>query len=185
MLCDLCFVSEATLCIQELVTGQAKAVYLCNQCAEGKMLSTDCGDGIVIQSSTPSSSHANQSDSGVGVGRTKRCLSCGRTSDEVMRTGRMGCAGCYDEFSEFLQELLPQIHRGTRHCGKRTVCGDEPTDAQREPVLLLSGNPTAIEHIVRETDAAQSSDLTGDQNCDVDLFGNVQTNLPRPRRKRP
>jgi hypothetical protein len=47
------------------------------------------------------------------------CNACGFTASQLKKIGRMGCPECYSAFSEGLDGLLRNMHKGTRHIGKR------------------------------------------------------------------
>jgi protein arginine kinase activator len=46
------------------------------------------------------------------------CPTCGYTVIDLQRTGRLGCACCYQSFAPLIAPQLPLMHRGTRHHGK-------------------------------------------------------------------
>ncbi|GHB93733.1 hypothetical protein GCM10007047_06560 [Cerasicoccus arenae] len=47
-----------------------------------------------------------------------RCASCGFSLRDWKRTGRFGCADCYDTFSEKIEPALKRLHLDTVHRGK-------------------------------------------------------------------
>jgi protein arginine kinase activator len=49
---------------------------------------------------------------------SNRCSACGFTSEDVRKTGRLGCGECYVIFSGLLQDVLNDCQKGTRHAGK-------------------------------------------------------------------
>jgi protein arginine kinase activator len=48
----------------------------------------------------------------------QKCPVCGFTQADFKKTGRLGCANCYETFSDGLQSLLKGMHKGTAHVGK-------------------------------------------------------------------
>ena len=46
------------------------------------------------------------------------CDSCGSTFDDVVNTGKFGCADCYDTFSESLDPILKKLQGANRHVGR-------------------------------------------------------------------
>jgi protein arginine kinase activator len=46
------------------------------------------------------------------------CLVCGQTYDAFKRSGRLGCANCYDAFRTDLEQVFRSIQGSTRHEGK-------------------------------------------------------------------
>lgn len=49
----------------------------------------------------------------------KTCSVCGYTLQDISKTGRIGCAKCYDCFREELKKLLLNYHGSTQHIGKK------------------------------------------------------------------
>jgi protein arginine kinase activator len=47
-----------------------------------------------------------------------RCPKCGFTQADFKKSGRLGCADCYQTFAEGLGGLLKTMHKGTQHVGK-------------------------------------------------------------------
>ena len=50
-----------------------------------------------------------------------QCSECGYPLDSLQKTGRLGCATCYERFSESLAEALIETQKGLVHRGKRPV----------------------------------------------------------------
>ena len=53
-----------------------------------------------------------------GSGSAQRCPGCGFSQADFKKTGRLGCAQCYETFAEGLNSLLKAMHKGTHHTGK-------------------------------------------------------------------
>jgi protein arginine kinase activator len=54
---------------------------------------------------------------GARVSEKKLCPLCGSTKSDLARTGRAGCAECYNVFSEELSKIIYGIHGNTTHLG--------------------------------------------------------------------
>jgi protein arginine kinase activator len=50
-----------------------------------------------------------------------QCSDCGYPLDNLQKTGRLGCAICYERFSDSLAEALVETQKGLVHRGKRPV----------------------------------------------------------------
>ena len=46
------------------------------------------------------------------------CPACGLTVSDLQRTGRLGCACCYEMFHPIIAPQLHRFHHGTHHVGK-------------------------------------------------------------------
>jgi protein arginine kinase activator len=49
---------------------------------------------------------------------TSKCSVCGFTQADFKKTGRLGCSACYDVFTEGLESMLKNMHKGSEHVGK-------------------------------------------------------------------
>ena len=48
----------------------------------------------------------------------KTCPQCGMTYSRLQKTGKMGCAKCYDTFRTPIEETIRQVHGRAVHTGK-------------------------------------------------------------------
>ena len=56
---------------------------------------------------------------GFGASKSrKRCQCCGSSFEDIAKTGKVGCAECYDVFYEELLPSIQRIHGRTAHTGK-------------------------------------------------------------------
>lgn len=114
MLCQLCKMREATVHFTRIVNQQKVEMYVCEQCARensdlkinihklfSAIMGADEPDGI---EETPFT--------------TIKCGFCGMTIEEFHKTGLLGCAKCYDAFSDSIQTMLKRIHGNVKHHGK-------------------------------------------------------------------
>lgn len=122
MLCDICNKKKAKIFYTEIVNGEKREQHLCEDCAVaftgiygghngeqglslGNMLSGILG------------SYAKGLEQKKGLGHV--CSECGRTEQEVLKTGRFGCANCYNAFSKLVGDNLRVIQGADMHFGKR------------------------------------------------------------------
>lgn len=111
MKCDVCS-NEATVFLTQIINGQMTTVNLCEACSKAKGVTDELGFGLAEAflgsgSTTP-----------VTRNEVLTCPSCGFTSAQFKKIGRMGCPDCYRTFQEGLDQLLSSMHSGTRHVGK-------------------------------------------------------------------
>lgn len=71
------------------------------------------------------------------------CAVCGFTEQDFAKTLRLGCSHCYGVFEGNLMTFLPQMHRGTRHCGK--------VPRNQEPRALLHRNLAEVEAALKQS----------------------------------
>ena len=115
MLCEECGVREATIALVVRAGGESTTRHLCPECMKrvhqellGKPIQ-DLLSGILSAISDGDESASPQEDI--------VCPQCGRSLHEFQRTGRLGCAGCYQAFREQLQPMLLRIHGRAQHAG--------------------------------------------------------------------
>lgn len=109
--CDLCD-NPATVHLTQIVNHKVHKVDLCEACAQAKGVTDPSGfslaDLLLKASLNPEPTPAS------GL----RCEQCGFTPEEFKKTGRFGCPQCYDTFTQLLEPMLDNMHKGTVHTGK-------------------------------------------------------------------
>jgi protein arginine kinase activator len=114
MICDLCKSAEAKVFLTEIVEGKMKKVNLCDSCSKAK--NVDDPTGFALTDLLVGLGAAQDIERGPGA--AERCPGCGFSQADFKKTGRLGCAECYETFSEPLNSLLKAMHKGTTHTGK-------------------------------------------------------------------
>ena len=113
MKCEVCNSAEASVHFKQVVDGVVRELYVCQGCAakngfdvQSPMALTDFlfGMGVPENQLDPSSE--------------KTCPSCNMTLGQFRKLSRLGCARCYETFSEQLEPVLHAMHRSTKHVGK-------------------------------------------------------------------
>lgn len=116
MKCDVCQAEDATVYFSQLIEGKLKKVNLCKGCAEEKGVTDPTGFALadMLQGMGQETVTAEKR---VAPG-DRVCDECGFTQSDFKKTGRFGCAHCYEVFSEGLENLLEAMHKQTEHRGK-------------------------------------------------------------------
>jgi protein arginine kinase activator len=108
--CSICN-KEATVHLTQIVNNKIHKVDLCESCAQKKGVTDPEGfslaDLLAKAPLTPGSVEAQLA-----------CPSCGHTTADFRRTGRLGCAECYGVFKSLVLPVLEDMHAGTSHQGK-------------------------------------------------------------------
>lgn len=110
MKCDVCE-KEATVFLTQIINGQMTTVNLCEECSRAKGVTEETGFGLAEAFLTPS----QRAEEAMEV----VCEACGFTASQLKKIGRMGCPECYTAFRDGLDGLLRNMHKGTRHVGKK------------------------------------------------------------------
>ena len=113
MQCDKCKKNEASVHLTQIVDGKVLKVDLCKSCAGESGVQDTTGFSLA--------------DLLVGLGAADefkkegpgaRCPACGLTQADFKKTGRLGCATCWETFAPGLATLLKAMHKGDHHIGK-------------------------------------------------------------------
>lgn len=116
MLCQNCSKREATTHIKRVVNGEATEAHLCQECA-AKLGYDNIFDNFSLSLPDIFSSFFGDSAMALAGTKTDRCEKCGCSFDDIIKTGMVGCADCYDRFFDKLTPSIQRIHGRTRHAG--------------------------------------------------------------------
>lgn len=137
MLCQNCKKNEATTHIKRVLNGEATESHLCHTCAQNLGYTNFFDDfsfnmpslfAGLFSDTLPTLSEANIS----------RCEKCGCSFDDIVKSGRVGCADCYEKFYEKLLPSIQRIHGKAKHSGKT------PVNIPKEPVKPKEKTPEEI-----------------------------------------
>lgn len=129
MICQICKKNEASIHYKTNINGKQTEMYLCRECAEkngiGKKVSfepIDVIDGFLGKGTDDIfgglfAGMMNDSPS-KNLNEPKVCPVCGMRFSDFLHGGKIGCAECYDIFSQPLSSTVKRIHGGAEHCGK-------------------------------------------------------------------
>mgnify|MGYP001165570339 CR=1 FL=1 len=119
MLCQSCHKKQATTHIKTIVNGELTQYALCPECAQklgyGSLFG---GFGEGLSSFLGSFFGMPQSAAAERLPEETRCPGCGASFSDIVRTGRVGCAKCYETFYNRLAPSIQRIHGNTTHTGK-------------------------------------------------------------------
>lgn len=104
MLCTNCGKNQATVHIKRTVNGVTKEYMLCSECAAKSELTPTSSDFDTLLKSAFSFMPR-----GVQTKR-KACPMCGSTVFSISENGKLGCAQCYEFFSDELSPTIARIH---------------------------------------------------------------------------
>ena len=146
MKCQKCE-KPATFHITEVTTPQVIEVHLCNEHAQQYLMQ---GEEPVEASGSLAGMLAQQlkvSQTAEELARLdqRSCPVCGITFFEFRNQGRLGCPHDYICFADELEPLLVNIHRDTKHVGKRPQRGGVGTDQRTELIRLRREMKEAID----------------------------------------
>ena len=107
MLCERCGKYDATTHIRSVINGVVHEENLCDKCAASAGYN-DFGHNSLAQMLSSMLGEAQS----LGVANAvKRCSCCNASFADIAKSGKVGCAKCYETFYE---ELLPYLKRVTQ-----------------------------------------------------------------------
>ena len=113
MVCDVCKSNPATVFLTQIVNGKMQKVNLCESCSKEKGVTDPLSFALVDLLPGLGAEEQMEKDAPL-----PRCPACGFTQADFKKTGRLGCAVCYDTFADGLGGLLKAMHKRTAHTGK-------------------------------------------------------------------
>lgn len=142
MLCQKCNKNEATVHIKRTVNGVVNEMMLCRECAEGEHATPFFGIG----SGELFSGFFNDSIFGGSyIHEQKKCPLCNSTRADLAKSGRAGCAKCYEVFADELANIIYRIHGNARHTGAMPGNHVAQIEKQRKIEGLKNEQQKAIE----------------------------------------
>lgn len=125
MKCQHCNHNEATTHIKKNVNGNVTEMHLCSDCAR-KL-------GVMEEFSPESFFNDTFFGNFLGAGvpamnilsGIDHCEYCGSTFNDIVKSGRVGCANCYSKFEDRLQPTITKMHGNAKHIGKNVTYTEE------------------------------------------------------------
>jgi protein arginine kinase activator len=93
--------------------------------------------------------------------RSPECPECRMSLDELRRRGRLGCAHCYETFSEQLEEMFERMHGATSHVGRVPGLDSEELERLRRVAELRRELESSIAQEAYERAASIRDELAG------------------------
>ncbi len=130
MKCTHCHEKEANTHYKKIVNGKKEEMYLCEDCAKELGIMEE----FQFEPFTLDSFFGNLLGAGVAgmnsLSGVDRCTYCGTTFNDIVNSGRVGCAHCYDRFENKLAPSIEKLHGRTKHVGKSVTYTEEKAPAE-------------------------------------------------------
>ncbi len=139
MICRHCGKNPATTHIKRIVNGELSEIALCSDCAR------KLGYGGFLGDWSLASLIGGLLEDEPGKTEEIRCSGCGCTFDEIARTGRVGCAQCYQTFRRRLSPMIQRIHGNTTHRGKSPLKAELTVQPQTGMQLSVQEEHSLLE----------------------------------------
>lgn len=121
MKCDVCSRRDATAVITMIMAGKNTVRRVCPQCVR----KLQRGDAYAAQMALLGTMSAPAEEI--------KCPVCGCTSEQLRRSGHVGCANCYQAFAPLLQPLSVRMNGALQHAE-----GESPAAPADERAMRLN-----------------------------------------------
>lgn len=121
MKCENCGKNEANVKYTQIINGEKKQMFLCEECSEKLGIDNNIHLNMPIDFSSFLSDFFDDVNAITPMPMLEkelRCEKCGLTFDDFMNTGKFGCSNCFEEFEERIDPILKNIHGSNRHIGR-------------------------------------------------------------------
>lgn len=136
MLCDNCKKRQANVRYSENINGVRRELNLCEECSKklgiGEIgfdipinFSSFLGDFIEDFSNSEYMPMFNEI-------KALKCENCGYTFEDIAKTGKVGCADCYEIFADRLEPIIRRIQSSNRHVGRLGKVIDQRIDEKQK-----------------------------------------------------
>ena len=146
MKCDVCARRDATAVITMIVNGKNTVRRVCPQCVR----KLQRGDAYATQMALLGTMNAPD--------EMITCPVCGWTSDQLRRSGHVGCAACYQAFMPILQPLSVRLNGVPQHGEGEAAAPSAPQDAFAQRITKLREEMFAAVNAEEYERAAQLRD---------------------------
>ena len=147
MLCQHCKKNEATTVVKTMINGEYAEYRLCPECAHEMGYDSMFTDFSADFGGLLSSFFSNALPA---ISGATHCDTCGSTLNDIKRTGKVGCADCYDTFYTELLPTIRNIHGNTEHMGKRPVIEYTVNEEEPKPDATDDSNEDKINSLRSE-----------------------------------
>lgn len=130
MLCENCKKNEATTFIKRIVNGRLSEYPLCDTCASAFGYGDVLGLGLRFRDFIEN--YLSSGDLSSMTNRGLRCDKCGSTIEDIVRSGKVGCADCYRIFGDKLDSAVRHIHGRSVYSGTKAPIKTESNTSEEK-----------------------------------------------------
>ena len=113
MLCDECGKNPASIKMVTVVAGERRELNLCPACAAKRRIPPkSIGMGQLLAAVLNAPRQEKETETSV-------CTACGTKLSQILRTQRVGCAQCYEQFHAQIGALLKKAQGADTHIGRQ------------------------------------------------------------------
>ena len=122
MKCENCGKNEANVKYTQIINGEKKQMFLCEECSE-KLGINDIHFNMPINFTSFLTDFFDDMNDislmpAIGASNGLSCSKCGLTWDDFLHTGKFGCSNCYSDFESRIDPILRSLQGATNHVGR-------------------------------------------------------------------
>jgi len=138
MICPFCNKNEATIHFTEVINGKAEETHICEECALKKGIETvfPFSFGDILSAITKGIESISENFENADLLDNPKCETCGLTIKKFIKSGRLGCAECYETFAAALKDIVKSIQKEPIHKGKIPKFFPKADDAKKRIKFL-------------------------------------------------
>ena len=134
--CEICEDTEACIEVKHYENGEFRELSLCADCAQKHGLALPGNLTDLLLESTLKEVKASPPDVSVSASEImRRCPVCRLRLSDFHKTGRLGCAACYDAWADVLEPMLLGMHRSLVYKGSTPYQAPGETGGIRQALL--------------------------------------------------
>lgn len=133
----------ATIHLTQIIDGKITKLDFCEDCPHQKEVADPAAFSLAQLLSSQEGAGAQGGGIDPQVLRST-CSQCGMSLNAFKKTGRLGCAHCYEQFRQVIEQILPQMQSASEHTGKRPVALLERLASERRQAELTAQLKEAI-----------------------------------------
>jgi len=123
MNCMECQKHPASLHLTQVINGKKNEIHVCELCAQKMGYTTNNEEGLSLHQLLTglfgSAKMGMTQEDLFNQEEPIECSNCHMSFNDFQRTGKFGCAQCYDTFKSMLDPIFSRIHSGSlKHYGK-------------------------------------------------------------------
>jgi protein arginine kinase activator len=159
MLCQKCKKNEANFYYKKTVNGNVKEIALCNECVTEMGITNNMFDipmFNMMNEFNPFKSFNNEGS----LSTPKVCTLCGSSFNDIIKSGKAGCAKCYDVFRGEFDRIITNIH------GKVTHNGRAPKEfkIKNDKMKKLTGLKNKLSEVIAAQEFEQAAKIRDEIN---------------------
>jgi protein arginine kinase activator len=169
MQCMKCKKNEASYYFKQNINGKVTESALCHECAHEanqnaapKQISFNPFSGF-FGINAPQARRAAET--------VKRCTLCGSGFTDLLKSGKIGCAKCYEVFNDELAATIAKLHGQTTHIGRAPLEHRAKNDRRIRERKLKAELRKAIEAQDFEKAATLRDEINKDETNKQDKNG--------------